>query len=416
MKVVFYHELPASEGVSLRDVLLGKVPSSGGLGRIYVSTQIAHFGVQVVVLHHLASSEKIEQVEGVTAVRVGTADEVITFIKTLERSDVAVLNFFDGVAGLIAACASARCHKLLWAGCNPPSDWCDWLDGQQLDRIVCVSQAAARQYRFQRNFNRVDHIYSSLSTGQALPDPENPVPGRVAFLGALREEKGFQHVLTAWPLVRKAFPEATLDVHGSIRLHFPRSEVGQTGVLTPQFERRYLDPIVTEAGGDWNRLGIRFTFPQAKPALLQQLAKTWVGVVNPNLRGSIETYCLSAVEMQACGCPCIGAGVGGLLETIADKQSGYHLKTQKPSELAGRILEVLRDPGLRARLSAGAVAHSAALASTAREAKDWIRLMGDVVEGRLVVHPPSMLRDVIAASGILRMIRMAVRRVKSVQI
>lgn len=401
MKIAFYHELPAGQGVGLRDVFTGRVPCSGGMGRIWVAAKIAQLGAEVTVFHHLTGGPVEEIVEGVRSIRLGTKAELIEHARFLEKDDALVVNFYDGLPQLAERLSACQCRKIIWAGCNPPFEWCDLIDGLRFHRLICVSNESREYYRLHPHWARIGYIHSSLNTALAIPLPRVPLPGSVAFLGALREEKGFHHMLAAWPLVRAAEPEATLTVFGSIRLHFPDVPVGRSGVMTPEFEQKYLDPLVGSQG-DWRRLGITFAYPQTKENLLARLAQTTIGVVNPNLRGSTETYCLSAVEMQACGCPCIGGGVGGLMETIQHAVSGYHLRTRKPQELAHRILQVLRHPGLRSRLSAGALAHSARLASTEREAQDWLEMIAKLNRGMSCSYEPKLVVDLARRLGVGR--------------
>lgn len=70
-----------------------------------------------------------------------------------------------------------------------------------------------------------------------------------------------------------------------------------------------------------------------------------------------ESFGLVALEAQACGVPVVASAVGGLREVVADGVSG--LLAPEPSGLAERLLTVLRDPGLAARLGMGGIRHAA---------------------------------------------------------
>jgi glycosyltransferase involved in cell wall biosynthesis len=374
MKIAFYHELPVVAGVGMREVLDGATPSSGGQGRIWVAVELGRMQQEVIVFHRASAGPKREQIHGILTIRVESDDDFVAELKKLDAVDCVVINYYEGIPALVEKLASIDSCKILWAGCNPPFEWCDYLDQKRLHRLVCVSDVCREPYRLHRNFKWVDYIYSSMNGSVRVPKPVEPLHNSVAFLGALREEKGFHHVLPAWPFVRSKVPDAKLYVCGSIRLHIPDAPVGRTGVLSPEFERKHLEPWIGQ-DGDWRAGGIEFLYPLTKEALFERLARTAVGIVNPNLTGSVETYCLSAVEMQACGCPCIGGGVGGLLETVDNGNSGFLLKTQHPQELADCVVKVLVNQSLRATLSVGALRHSAKLSSSIREAEDWIRII-----------------------------------------
>jgi glycosyltransferase involved in cell wall biosynthesis len=399
MKIVFYHELPFSAGFGIKEVLSGESPSSGGMGRIWLAVVLAKLGHEVVVFHRATQGPPLERTLGVICIRVTSDDDFVARLKRMGEVDSLVVNYYDHLPALLVKMAGVKARKVLWAGCNPPLEWCDLLDQVRLHRMVCVSDICREPYRLHRNFQWVDYIHTSMNGSVPIPPPAVPLVGSVAFLGALREEKGFHHVLRAWPLVRASVPEARLFVCGSVRVHLPDSPVGRTGVLEPEFERQHLDPWLGPSR-DWRKHGVDFLYPLSKPALLERLAQTTVGIVNPNLTGSVETYCLSAVEMQACGCPCIGGGVGGLLETISNEVSGFHLRTQRAEELADRIVQILRNTELRTRLSQGALQHSAHLASSAREAQDWVRVFNATLLGIPSKAKPKWLMDTGRSLGL----------------
>jgi glycosyltransferase involved in cell wall biosynthesis len=351
------------------------------------------------VFHHLKTPGGEAMVSGVRAVQVRDAAEFVEGCAHLTRDDAIIVNTFDGFSTLGDRLRSVPAVKLVWAGVNVPFEWCEALDQERFHRLVCVSDTSRDVYRLHPRFDFVEYIYTCFDF--QVPSPVTPDSDSVVFLGALREEKGFHQLLAAWPLVRQRRPGATLSVFGSVRLHFPDAPVGLTGVLTPDFERNYLHPILP-ASGDWRDIGIHFRYPASKEALYRALTRTGVGVVNPRLTGSLETYCLAAVEMQACGCPCIGGGAGGLLETIRDDFSGYHLRRGTAEELAGKIVSVLSDDALRARLRQGALAHSRPFASPDREARDWLEVIDRAKRQAPSPHRSDPLTDAARWLGVGR--------------
>ncbi len=72
-----------------------------------------------------------------------------------------------------------------------------------------------------------------------------------------------------------------------------------------------------------------------------------------------ESFGLVAAEAQSCGVPVIAAAVGGLPYIIDNGTSGVLVQDHDPDAYAAAISSVLGDPELAARLSAGAVEHSA---------------------------------------------------------
>jgi D-inositol-3-phosphate glycosyltransferase len=72
-----------------------------------------------------------------------------------------------------------------------------------------------------------------------------------------------------------------------------------------------------------------------------------------------ESFGLVALEAESCGAPVIGAAVGGLRHVVRDGETGFLVDGHDPAQYADRILRLLCDPVLAARLSAGAVRHAA---------------------------------------------------------
>jgi len=88
-----------------------------------------------------------------------------------------------------------------------------------------------------------------------------------------------------------------------------------------------------------------------------------------------ESFGLVALEAQACGTPVIASSAGGLRFVIRDGVTGLLVNGHDPERFADRILELLGNPSLAARLSRAAVAHAGRFSwdTTAREVKEVYR-------------------------------------------
>lgn len=71
-----------------------------------------------------------------------------------------------------------------------------------------------------------------------------------------------------------------------------------------------------------------------------------------------ESFGLAALEAQACGIPVVAADVGGLPYVVADGESGFLVPGHDPGAYAMRLLLILTDRDLAARLSAGGRVHA----------------------------------------------------------
>jgi D-inositol-3-phosphate glycosyltransferase len=72
-----------------------------------------------------------------------------------------------------------------------------------------------------------------------------------------------------------------------------------------------------------------------------------------------ESFGLVALEAESCGAPVIGAAAGGLRYVIQDGETGFLVDGHDPADYADRIVRLLCDPELAARLSRGAIRHAA---------------------------------------------------------
>jgi glycosyltransferase involved in cell wall biosynthesis len=70
------------------------------------------------------------------------------------------------------------------------------------------------------------------------------------------------------------------------------------------------------------------------------------------LASSLEGLPLSILEAQSCGTPVVAYPTAGIPEVVTDGVTGLLARPDEPEHLAQRMTELLRDPELRARLSA----------------------------------------------------------------
>ncbi len=114
------------------------------------------------------------------------------------------------------------------------------------------------------------------------------------------------------------------------------------------------DALVTLA----NQLGVsdvvRFVPPTSRPELVKWFQAATVCVV-PSYS---ESFGLVAIEAQACGTPVVASRVGGLPTAVRDGISGVLVDGHDASTWADQILTVAMNDELRAKLSAGAIAHA----------------------------------------------------------
>jgi phosphatidylinositol alpha-1,6-mannosyltransferase len=204
-------------------------------------------------------------------------------------------------------------------------------------------------------------------------------PYAVCFLGATVREKGFHLLVAAWPTVRRAIPTATLTVFGSAQLYDRDNAMGPLGLGVRDFEAEYVTPVW---GADRERLrdelGVNIA-GLTSPAELGELLRSFgVAVVNPwaSRAGSVETFCVSAVEAGAAGCAVVGGRRLGLTETVRNGKTGVLMRHEK--QLASALIALLENPARIATLGRCGEQWAPTRFSAERADAAWLQLFREV--------------------------------------
>jgi glycogen synthase len=98
--------------------------------------------------------------------------------------------------------------------------------------------------------------------------------------------------------------------------------------------------------------------------------------------GRDEGLGLVAVEGQLSGAPLVAAASGGLLDVVADGQTGRTFPPGQPAALARTVEAVLADPAATARMAAAARQAAAARFGTASAARTYAALYAEAFRER----------------------------------
>ncbi|RMD87922.1 MAG: glycosyltransferase, partial [Candidatus Dadabacteria bacterium] len=192
-------------------------------------------------------------------------------------------------------------------------------------------------------YNGVDH--SLFSDGGR----ENRDYNKIVFVGALVMDKGVHLLLNAFHQIRANHPKLSLDIYGSSSM-WDREELFDT----EQIEREMP--------------GVKFhgAVPQ------EEIAAAFKGAglcVIPSIW--FDSFPLTAVEAQACGCPVVCFRVGGIPEAIDNGSTGIVIEEISPEALAETLNNLLSDTDRLRKLSKNA-------AVWAKERFSWINVAKSV--------------------------------------
>lgn len=205
----------------------------------------------------------------------------------------------------------------------------------------------------QKNISLVYCGMENLKETAGKPHEKSANPS-VAYFGRIKDYKQLDHLV-------KAFAHVNVDMSNSELVIAGR---GDYSVLTDLVESLGLSQSVRLVGE---------VSDQEKEKIL---GAAWV-FVTPSLK---EGWGITVIEANNCGTPAIAYNVPGLRDSIRDGETGLLVPAGKVDELAGAISRVLKDAGLRERLSQNALAWASRF-NWDNSAEDFARVIGEVADG-----------------------------------
>jgi glycosyltransferase involved in cell wall biosynthesis len=203
----------------------------------------------------------------------------------------------------------------------------------RMSAYICVSDAV-RQLALEQRVASPDALHT-IHNGAAACDErlepdselerfasEGPLAGSIT---ALRPGKGADVFLQAAPHVFERMPEARLALVGN-------------GTLRQELERQ-----AGTLGLDERLRFFGFRGPTARQCRSLDV------FVHPSAR--YEAFGIALAEAMACGVPQVATDVGGTSEVVLDGETGLLCPPNHPTGLAERIVRLLREPDLRARMA-----------------------------------------------------------------
>jgi len=204
--------------------------------------------------------------------------------------------------------------------------------------VVCPSFYQANIYRAIPQWRKkVTVVYNSIcpvfEPGAGI-EPKK----RLLFVGAITPSKGFNELMEVWSYLVQEKADLQLAIAGSISLHADSSvRVGALGVAECAFEANRIQPWLATLPENYRP---QFLGALSPIELRKEISESWAVVVNPSW-DSPETFCLAAVEAQACDRTVFSVAAGGLKETVYQGDFESLAKEKGIASLGERILDGL---------------------------------------------------------------------------
>jgi glycogen(starch) synthase len=168
-------------------------------------------------------------------------------------------------------------------------------------------------------------IHSSLDLPAITPAPFRFDPPRFLCVGRLSPEKGFDIALRAFASLADRFPAARLGVAGDGPERSPLQQLAAGLSIA-------------------NRVDfLGWVPPDDVPALISSAT----AVVVPSRSESLGLVAVQAAQMAR---PVVATRVGGLLEVVADGETGLLVRPNDSDSLADALAELLQDPARATQL------------------------------------------------------------------
>ncbi|WP_068816598.1 glycosyltransferase family 4 protein [Phormidesmis priestleyi] len=209
-------------------------------------------------------------------------------------------------------------------------------------RVICPSQYLAKWYRmlpkWQNKVVVIPNLHCPIFRPILASESEESTL-RLLFIGALGLGKGLIELTQIWSYLAQRQVALEFAIAGSISL-YQDDLAGEAGLAEPTLENTVILPWLKSLPKDYQP---KFLGSLSPKQLQIEIAKSWAVIVNPSPVHP-ETFCISAVEAEACDRTVFSVRAGALPETV------YHDKFNSLGEgdavesVCERIIEGLSHP------------------------------------------------------------------------
>lgn len=374
IKTVFFLDYPAIRGVDCRFLKNGN-PGIGGspfalLALLYLLQE--NYAADFDISLYTQESEGIS--DAVKTVRIRDFESALIRAEN-DKTDIFISQYNAENLIMLQKYRHYRLKHVIWAG--------NFIYRQELTflakisniaRIVCVGREQLDLYRDHPAFKKSTFIYNGIFLHKEKLPEYNQRPNEVTYVGSLIPCKGFHILAKAWKQIIAAVPDAKLNVIGKGNLYDKIIKLGSFGLASQDYEKEFI-PCLTDNNGKLLP-SVQF-FGNLGTEKKEILQKTKVGVPNPS--GISETFCISAIEMQAEGCLIATKKCPAYLDTVF--RNGILIKRE--CDLADAVVALLhKKDNDYEQMYSWLNGHF----EYYKIASEWKRLLHDIFSDKPVVH------------------------------
>jgi glycosyltransferase involved in cell wall biosynthesis len=208
---------------------------------------------------------------------------------------------------------------------------------QRGHRVICPSQYLAKWYRmlpgWQSRVVVIPNLYCPAFRPMFNSTPDRQSVPQILFIGALGLGKGLVELTQIWSYLAARQVELEFAIAGSINLYHD-NVAGAAGLAEPTLENTVIQPWLNSLP---ERYQPRFLGSLSPSQLQAEIAKSWAVIVNPSPHHP-ETFCISAVEAEACDRTVFSVRAGALPETVYHNTFNSLAEAGTPESVGERII------------------------------------------------------------------------------
>lgn len=258
-----------------------------------------------------------------------------------EEHMISVLTFNANIADRVnAEVFDTSVRLILWAH-NTLTEKRQQIVAQtaSIERVVCVSESQYRNMVDTPCYDKCTYINNVIPSwfynNSTLSDYSET---KAVYIGSIMPQKGVHNLLEIWRHVEKRAPEAQLYIFGGASIWNHNVKLGSSGVAD-QYYDRIIQRRMKKLQHPEN---VHFMGAKGWKDIDGMIKTARVGIVNPSHYMRDETFCMSAVEMEAHGIPIVSRQrQDGLGTTIQHGETGF--LEEQDIHIAERIVSLLKD-------------------------------------------------------------------------